>query len=130
VCVDIDEYLPSDMLEWCSQQLIGVGINLGALNGGDVINDGSKAHVQAYGILRDIVQRHIDSGLAPFLSESPKPDGGYTAIEAQGGMLAGLLQENGEFVRDVEEGLAAELNNPDMFSDFEVGDDWDGRRSL
>ena len=44
-------------------------------------------------------------------------------------MLAKLLQENGEFVRDVEEGLAAELNNPDAFSDFGVGDNWDGRRS-
>jgi hypothetical protein len=65
--------------------------------------------------------------LAPFLLESPKPDGGYTAIEAQGGMLAELLQENGEFIRDVEEGLTAELNNLDVFSDFGVGDDWDGR---
>jgi hypothetical protein len=67
--------------------------------------------------------------LAPFLSESPKPDGGYAAIEAQGGMLAELLQENGDFVRDVEEGLAAELNNLDVFSDFGVGDNWDGQRS-
>jgi hypothetical protein len=45
-------------------------------------------------------------------------------------MLAELLQENGEFVRDVEEGLTAELNNLDVFSDFGVGDNWDGRRSL
>jgi hypothetical protein len=44
-------------------------------------------------------------------------------------MLAELLQENGEFVRDAEEGLAAELNNPDAFSDIGVGDNWDGRRS-
>ena len=108
---------------------MGIGIDLGTLNGGDVIDDGSKAHVQAYGILRDIVRRHVDSGLAPFLSESPKPEGGYAAIEAQGGMIAKLLQENSDFVRDVEEGLAAELNNPDLFSDFGVGDDWDGRRS-
>jgi hypothetical protein len=97
------------------------------LSGGDVIDDGSRAHVQAYGILRDIAQRHISSGLAPLLSESPKPEGGYAAIEAQGGMLAELLQENAEFVQDVEEGLAAELNNPQAFSDFEAGDDWDGR---
>jgi hypothetical protein len=66
--------------------------------------------------------------LAPFLSEALKPNGGYTAIEAQGGVLAELLQENGEFVREVEEGLAVELNNPDVFSDFRVGDNWDGRR--
>jgi hypothetical protein len=37
-------------------------------------------------------------------------------------MLAKLLQENGEFVRDVEEGLTVELNNLDVFSDFEDGD--------
>ena len=108
---------------------MGVSIDLSMLNGGDVINDGSKAHVQAYGILRDIVRRYVDSGLAPFLSESPKPNGRYTAIEAQGGMLAELLQENGEFVQDVEEGLIVELNNLDVFSDFGVGDNWDGRRS-
>jgi hypothetical protein len=35
-------------------------------------------------------------------------------------MLAKLLQENREFVQDVEEGLAAELNNLDVFSDFRV----------
>ena len=100
---------------------------MGTLNGGDIIDDGSRAHVQAYGILRDAIQRHISSGLAPFLTESPKPEGGYTAVEAQGGMLAELLQENAEFVQDVEDGLAAELNNPHVFLDFEAGDDWDGR---
>ena len=107
---------------------MGVGIDLGMLNGGDIIDDGSRAHVQAYGILHDIIRHYVDSGLAPFLLESPKPNGGYTAIEAQGGIMAELLQENGEFVRDVEEGLAAELNNPDVFSDFGIGDNWDGRR--
>ena len=101
---------------------MGVGINLSMLNGGDVINDGSRAHVQAYGILRDIVRCYVDSGLAPFFSESLKPNGGYAAIKAQGGMLAKLLQENGEFVQDVEEGLIVELNNLDVFLDFRVGD--------
>ena len=109
---------------------MGVGIDLSMLNGGDVINDGSRAHIQAYGILRDIVQRYIDSGLAPFLLESPKPNGGYTAVEAQGGMLAELLRENGEFVRDVEKGLTVELNNLDFFSDFSDRDNYDGQRSL
>jgi hypothetical protein len=40
-----------------------VGIDLDILNGGDIIDDGSRAHVQAYGILRDIVRRHVDSDL-------------------------------------------------------------------
>ena len=61
---------------------MGIGIDLGTLNGGNVIDDGSKAHVQAYGILRNIVRHYVDSGLAPFLSESLKPNGGYAAIEA------------------------------------------------
>ena len=61
---------------------MGVGINLSVLNGGDVINDGSRAHIQAYGILCDIVRCYVDSELAPFLSESPKPNGRYTAIKA------------------------------------------------
>jgi hypothetical protein len=71
----------------------------------------------------------VDSGLAPFLLESLKPNSRYTAIEAQGGMLAELLQENREFVQDVKEGLTAELNNLDVFLDFGVSDNWDGRRS-
>jgi hypothetical protein len=37
-------------------------------------------------------------------------------------MLAKLLQENREFIQDVEEGLTVELNNLDVFSDFRVGD--------
>jgi hypothetical protein len=37
-------------------------------------------------------------------------------------MLAKLLQENREFVQDVEEGLIAKLNNLDVFSDFGVSD--------
>ena len=45
-------------------------------------------------------------------------------------MLAELLQENGEFVQDVEEGLIVELNNLDVFSDFSDSDNWDGQRSL
>jgi hypothetical protein len=61
---------------------MGISIDLGTLNGGDVINDGSKAHVQAYSILCDIVQHYVDSGLAPFLLESLKPNSRYTAIKA------------------------------------------------
>jgi hypothetical protein len=33
-------------------------------------------------------------------------------------MLAKLLQENSEFVQDVEEGLVAKLNNLDFFFRF------------
>ena len=110
-------------------------IDLSTLSGGDTIWDGSKAHVQAYHCLRDIVRRHIESGVAPFLSESPKPIGGYQAVEAQGGALSTLLQENAEFVRsqenavfieNVEQLLVRERENIGLFEDGE-GNDWDGR---
>jgi hypothetical protein len=91
--------------------------------------------VQAYQCLRDIVRRHINSGILPLLSESPKPRGGYQAAEAQGGVLSELLQENAQFVRrqedaafmqNVENVLVAERENFDLFQDGE-GNDWDGR---
>jgi hypothetical protein len=37
-------------------------------------------------------------------------------------MLAKLLQENKEFIQDVEEGLIAKLNNLDVFLDFKDSD--------
>ena len=106
-------------------------IDLSTLSGGDTIWDGSKAHVQAYYCLRDIVRRHIKSGVAPFLSESPKPIGGYQAVEAQGGALSTLLQENAEFVRsqenavfieNVEQLLVRERENIGLFKDGEGND--------
>ena len=69
------------------------------------------------------MQYYVNSRLALFLSESLKPNSGYYTIESQGRILATLLQENGEFIQDVEEGLVAELNNLDVFSDFGIGDD-------
>ena len=37
-------------------------------------------------------------------------------------MIAKLLQENSDFVQDIEEGLIVELNNLDLFLDFRVSD--------
>ena len=45
-------------------------------------------------------------------------------------MLAKLLQENREFIQDVEEGLVVELNNLDIFLDFRVSNNWNRQRSL
>jgi len=111
------------------------GIDLSTLSGGDTILGGARAHVQAYQCLRDIVQQHMSSGMLPLLSESPRPIGGYHAVEAQGGVLSELLQNNAEFVRsqenvafvqNVESVLVAERENRDLFEDNE-GNDWDGR---
>jgi len=105
------------------------GIDLSTLSGGDTILGGARAHVQAYQCLRDIVQQHMSSGMLP------RPIGGYHAVEAQGGVLSELLQNNAEFVRsqenvafvqNVESVLVAERENRDLFEDNE-GNDWDGR---
>ena len=85
--VDIDEYLPQETNEWCIQQLNMHKINITNLQSGDVIADGSRAHTQAYVCLRHIVREHIISGIAPLLSESPKPIGGYESVQMQGGAV-------------------------------------------
>ena len=90
------------------------GIDLSTLSGGDTILGGARAHVQAYQCLRDIVQQHMSSGMLP------RPIGGYHAVEAQGGVLSELLQNNAEFiqsqenvafVQNVESVLVAEQEN-------------------
>jgi hypothetical protein len=101
--VDIDEYVPKETKDWCITQLSTYGIDLNTLSGGDTILGGARAHVQAYQCLRDIVRRHILSGMLPILSESRRPTGGYQAAEAQGGMLSELLQDNAQFVRTQED---------------------------
>lgn len=90
---------------------------------------------QAYTCLCDIVQQYIESRVVPFLSELPRPIGGYQAVEAQGRVLSTLLHENAEFVQrqenavfihNVEEVLVREQDNLDLFEDGE-GNDWDRR---
>lgn len=66
-------------------------IDIRALQSGDVVLDGSKAHVQAYTCLQHIVREHIASGNAPLLLESPKPISGYKSVEMQGGALTDLV---------------------------------------
>jgi hypothetical protein len=100
--IDIDEYIPRETGDWCIVQLNIHRIDLSTLNRSNTILDGSRAHIQAYHCLRDIVRRHIENGIVPFLSESPKPIGRYQVVEAQGRELSTLLQENTQFVRRQE----------------------------
>ena len=106
-------------------------INIQNLQSGDVVSDGSRAHTQAYVCLRHLVQEHIMIGALPLLSESPKPLGGYQSIEMQGGALLDLIQDNAEFVRmqnnqeymqNVEGILVEERENPNLFEDLESTD--------
>jgi hypothetical protein len=129
--VDIDEYLPQETNQWCIQQLSMHKIDISTLRGGDVVSDGSRAHAQAYACLRHIVREHIANGNAPLLSESPKPIGGYESVEMQGGALLDIVQDNAEFVRlqdnqdyirNVEGMLVTERENPDLFEDLEHTD--------
>jgi hypothetical protein len=129
--VDIDEYLPQETKKWCIQQLSMHKIDIRALHSGDVVSDGSRAHVQAYACLRHIVREHIANHIAPLLLESPKPIGGYESVEIQGGALLDIVQDNAEFVRmqdnqdyirNVEGILVTERENPNLFEDLEYTD--------
>lgn len=107
------------------------GINISNLGSGDIVSNGSRVHTQAYTCLRHIVREHITTNIAPFLSESPKPQGGYQTVEMQGGALLDLVQDNAQFVRmqdnqdfmqNVEEVLVTERENPNLFEDLESTD--------
>jgi hypothetical protein len=89
--VDINEYVLKETKDWCIAQLSMYKIDLSTLSSSNTILGGARVHVQAYHCLRNIVQQHIESGVAPFLSKSLKPTSGYHAVKAQGGVLSTLL---------------------------------------
>ena len=66
-------------------------IDIRALQSGDVVSGGSRAHVQAYACLRHIVREHIANGTAPLLSESPKLIGKYESVKMQGRALLDIV---------------------------------------
>ena len=75
-------------------------IHLQTIQSGDVVADGSRAHMQAYGCLRHLVRMHINSRNLPLLAESLTPTGGYESVRAQGGALLEAIHENAAFVRE------------------------------
>ena len=106
-------------------------INIKALRSSDVVLGGSRAHTQAYACLRHLVQEHVASSIAPQLSESPKPIGGYESVKMHSGALSDIVQDNAEFVRlqdnqdfiqNVEGILVTERENPHLFKDLEHTD--------
>ena len=129
--VDIDEYLLQETKKWCIQQLSMHRIDIRTLHSGNVVSGGSRAHAQAYACLRHIVREHIANGTAPLLLESPKLIGGYRSVEMQGGALLDIVQDNVEFVRmqdnqdyirNIEGLLVTERENPNLFEDLEHTD--------
>jgi hypothetical protein len=81
--------------------------------------------------LRHIVQEHIISGIVPLLSESLKPISGYESVQMQGKAVWDLVQDNAEFVRlqdnqdyiqNMEGMLVTEQENPHLFKDLEHTD--------
>jgi hypothetical protein len=120
--LDIEEFLPKETLEWCYAQLRGIGIDPENLQATDPQNLGQKVHVAAYQQLRTIVRGHINSGEAPFLSESLVPTGGYNAVYAQDGTLARVISENADIVRN-----GGELENlvlPENLQDYTDDNQW------
>lgn len=89
-------------------------------------------HLRAYLSLQNFVRDHFLAGVAPILSESPKPLGGYSAAAAVDGLLADIISENDWVVRygakaadelqGIENGLAAEQESD--FDDKDEELDW------
>jgi hypothetical protein len=104
LAIDINEYLPSDTLTWCTEQLAGEGINLPGLQEGIIKPDGSRLHVHAYHRLRDIVRRHIAAGnVYPRLHLCPKVRIGTEEVQRNGSRLGRLIVENYDFVQVVRQ---------------------------
>ena len=92
--IDINEFLPNEMLAWISQQLERVDVDLLNLRGADLLADGSRLHFQVYLQLQELVRAHAMSGQELALLETLRPHSGYEAVEARRGYLSGVLQEN------------------------------------
>jgi hypothetical protein len=102
------------------------------LKSGDTIDGGERLHLHAYLSLQTFVRDHFLAGVAPILSESPKPLGGYSAAAAVDGLLADIISENDWVVRygakaadelqGIENGLATEQESD--FDDKDEELDW------
>jgi hypothetical protein len=79
-------------------------------------------HVAAYQQLRAIVRGYINSGEAPYLSESPIITGGYNTAYASGGALTRIIYENSDLVRNG--GKLENLVLPEVFQDFADDNQW------
>ena len=122
--IDINEFLPSETLTWISQQLEMRGIDLPSVRGGDILADGSRIHVTVYLQLRDIVRAHVLSGVAPILSESIKPVGGYMAAESRDSCLREIMQDNQAYKESYEAVPIRDMQLVADFQDFENDQEW------
>ena len=101
-----------------------MNVDLPNLRGADLLADGSRLHFQVYLQLRELVRVHVISDQEPVLSETPRPLGGYEAVEARGGYLSGVLQENRAYCDSYEAEPIRELILSPDFQDFEGDEDW------
>jgi hypothetical protein len=106
-------------------------IDIRTLHSSNVVLGSSRAYAQAYACLRHIVQEHIANSTAPLLSKSPKPISRYESVEMQGRALLDIVQDNAEFVqmqdnqdyiRNIEGLLVTKQENPNLFKDLEHTD--------
>lgn len=70
--LDIDEYLPAQIMEWCSNALLRLGFT-GEINGARTTDTGERIHRLSFIALRDEARLHVATGQAPALYESEKP---------------------------------------------------------
>nr|POE60254.1 hypothetical protein CFP56_77990 [Quercus suber] len=70
---DLDEYLPQETLDQCTEYLAQAGYTL-PINGGDYnADDGQRVHKEAFFLLRDACRDHLREERVPELCETEKP---------------------------------------------------------
>jgi hypothetical protein len=116
--------LPSETIQWISQQLETIDIDLSTVQGGNLLEDGSRLHLRVYCKVREIVQLHVVSGQEPILSETPRPYGGYEDVEQRGGYLSEILQENRAYRDSYKAEPIQEMIFAPDFQDVEDDRDW------
>jgi hypothetical protein len=129
ICIlDIDEYLPLATLQWCSDALATVNIDLSKLYGHQLVPGSGKErlHKAAYLWLREHLRCHIEAGTEPNLQETSPPVGGYEYYEKRGGAVGQLIHENAQTV--VERSGEIRVVVVLVGSEQIVDEDWDQER--
>ncbi|KAB8212699.1 hypothetical protein BDV33DRAFT_211000 [Aspergillus novoparasiticus] len=84
---DVDQYLPKDTLNWCTEQLKQLGCKDGIIKGSAIFSDGSRAHAEIYLQLGDRIRAHMASEELPVLELLPTPvDNWFSGSHTENGI--------------------------------------------
>ena len=90
----MDEYLPNETIQWISQALEVIDIDLLIVQGSNLLEDSLQLHLQVYCQVQELVQLHVISRQELLLSKTPQPLSGYNDVEQRKGYLVSVLQDN------------------------------------